>query len=286
MNKIKLSICLPTYNRSKKAIEQLKFLENELKKLENESDIEIIVSDNNSKFEEANNLKKFLEKKEIKLNYNLKNLGLVGNLKKLLDLSKGKYIWFVGDDDILEPGILKLIYTKLKDCDFLFINHDAFINSEENIVMKSAIPEILNKENVIEQVFEYSKTTLMFITACIYKRNKLEEVMEKLSSLDLSDPLVYSIYCGKDDNVAVIKEIMIHNKWGDTSWSSQSSRVFLEEIPKKLRSLYKLNIDKQKQKKLLIEYCRDRKYDLIKYNLKRGRIKDIVIMLKYLLEKV
>lgn len=283
---IKLSICLPTYNRSKKAIEQLKFLENELKELENKSDIEIIVSDNNSILKEANNLKKFLEKKAIKLNYNLENLGLVGNLKKLLDLSKGKYIWFVGDDDILETGIVESIYTQLKDCDFLFINHDAFINTKENIVMKSAIPEVLNNEHIIEQIFEYSKTTLMFITACVYKSNKLKEVIEKLSSLDLSDPLVYSIYCGKDDKIQVIKEIMIHNKWGDTSWSSESTRIFLEEIPKKLRSLYKLNIDKQKQKKLLIEYYRVRKYDLIKYNLKRGRIKDILIMLKYLLKKV
>lgn len=285
MNKIKLSICLPTYNRSEKAIKQLMFLENELKKLGNKSDIEIIVSDNNSKFIDANNLKKFLEKKEIKLNYNSRNLGLVGNLKKLLDLSKGDYIWFVGDDDILEDGILESIYIKLEDNNFIFINHDAFRDTKENVVMKSALPKYLKEQNIIEQIFEYSETTLMFITACVYKKCVLHEIMQKLVNLDLSDPLIYSIYSGKDDKVGIVENIMIHNKWNDSSWSEKSAYVFMEEIPEKLSNLHNLGIDKKSQKKILGIYYKKRLIQLLKYNIKKGRIKNILGQLKYIFNK-
>lgn len=275
-NNIKLSICIPTYDRITQVIEQIKFLSNEISE---NSNIEFIIGDNCSEEKNLNRLKEFLSNKSyIKLNINEKNLGLVGNLKKLFELSSGEYIWFVGDDDILEKGIVEKIIKNLKDNDMVFINHNAFKDKLENVVMKNAIPEnLLNNNNIIESIFSYSGTTLMFITACIYKKEKLAYIIKQLDGM-LSDPLFYSIYCGANNRIGIIKEIMIHNKWGKTSWEAEAKRIFCEEIP---TNLLKLNINSDYKKRLLKIYIQKRKKAILKYNLLNLKVKNILSFLRY-----
>ncbi|WP_047383270.1 glycosyltransferase family 2 protein [Cetobacterium sp. ZWU0022] len=279
MNKIKLSICMPTYNRSEKVIAQIQQIYKEFVESDYKDQIEILVSDNNSDKNHEMKLSESLkDMKDIKLNYNSKNLGLIGNLRKLLELSSGEYIWFVGDDDELEEGILEKVYIELKQNDFIFINHDAYIDTLDNVVMKQAIPENINKSNIVEQIFRYSETSLMFITACVYKKEILQGISRELCHGRLSDPLFYSILSGKYDKVGLITDIMIHNRWGDTSWSNQSNIIFLEEIPRGLLNLSKFGINNEELVKI---YFKKRWKQLLKYNIKRGRIKDILAYIGY-----
>lgn len=75
---LKLSVCIPTYNRPKKIIKQVEFLINEVSNMAIPIGVEIIIRDNCSGFEFYNEFfKKKLKNKMIQSHRNYTNLGLI-----------------------------------------------------------------------------------------------------------------------------------------------------------------------------------------------------------------
>ncbi len=115
-----LSICIPTYNRPN----QLKNCLNSIAKQKSKN-FEVCISDNASNI----NLLKIIKpyKKKFKINYkkNKKNLGFAMNVLKVSQMAEGKFIWFLGDDDLLTPNsinhLIQLI-KKNKKINFYWIN--------------------------------------------------------------------------------------------------------------------------------------------------------------------
>lgn len=111
MNKNKpiLTVAIPTYNRAKSLEKSLKYL-----KKENTSLIEILISDNNS-LDQTEILVKKYRKQMPNLSYNKNdfNIGYSGNILKLYELAKTKYIWFLSDDEEILPNAVENILTTL-----------------------------------------------------------------------------------------------------------------------------------------------------------------------------
>src|SRR4030042_301371 len=101
-----LSICIPTYNRSKEVIYTVNTILTFIRKKNQDQEVEVIVSDNDSTDGTYEELKKI---KGIILHRNKKNLQLGGNLFELIKISRGKYLWFFGDDDLLIENELEEI---------------------------------------------------------------------------------------------------------------------------------------------------------------------------------
>ena len=116
-----LSICIPTYNRACTLNECLHSLFEQ--KLDF-SKVEVCVSDNGSTDETTQVISKWSNKLHLIVNRNSQNQGIPCNFLKVVSLAKGKYIWLLGDDDIVVPEsvtyLLKLIYSKKKVDFFLF----------------------------------------------------------------------------------------------------------------------------------------------------------------------
>ena len=116
-----LSICIPTYNRS----ESLKNCLNSLSVQKNKNKFEVCISDNCSNYNVQQLIKPFKKKINIRFKKNKKNLGFGMNVLKVSQMAKGKFIWFLGDDDLVTTDsishIIKLI-EKNKNVDFYFIN--------------------------------------------------------------------------------------------------------------------------------------------------------------------
>jgi len=112
-----LSICIPTYNRSDKLINLLK----ELLIQCDGKQIEIIVSDNASTDGTRN---KCLElgklNPQIHYHTNKFNLGFSENIRRVVSLSKGKYVWVIGDDDIISYNTIDHIYEFLINSNDLY----------------------------------------------------------------------------------------------------------------------------------------------------------------------
>ncbi|MEY2371404.1 glycosyltransferase family 2 protein [Lysinibacillus capsici] len=104
---IKLSICIPTYNRAQILKETL------LNVLDCvDEGIEVVVSDNNSD-DNTYSIIKNLKAPRIKYFKNQENIGAVRNIVRVLERAKGKYSLLISDEDLIcnstIPTIKKII---------------------------------------------------------------------------------------------------------------------------------------------------------------------------------
>ncbi|MEE9379279.1 MAG: glycosyltransferase [Candidatus Lokiarchaeia archaeon] len=108
MTKILLSFCIPTYNRP----ERIDFFLNQFIST-NSNEIELIIgNDNPLCFKTKKTVEKYNDPR-IQYFKNKNNLGLDGNLIKIIHKAKGEYVFINMDDDDIEmneiPWILEII---------------------------------------------------------------------------------------------------------------------------------------------------------------------------------
>lgn len=120
---MKISICIPTYNRSKHLQNCLHsiFSNQSISEIE----FEVCVSDNCSTDNTEEVVQAISKKYPIKYNRNPSNLGIPRNFLKVVSMAEGEFVWLIGDDDLLLPNALEQLnglINRYKDVDFFFIN--------------------------------------------------------------------------------------------------------------------------------------------------------------------
>ena len=118
-----LSICIPNYNRSKyleNCLNSIYIASLEVKQFE----FEVCISDNCSEENIYEIVNKYKDKLNLKFYQNSKNIGIGLNAINSVKMSKGKYSWVIGNDDLITPSSLKILseLLKQKEIDFFFIN--------------------------------------------------------------------------------------------------------------------------------------------------------------------
>ncbi|MBB5608600.1 MULTISPECIES: glycosyltransferase family 2 protein [unclassified Janthinobacterium] len=112
---MKLSICIPTYNRSAYLKRFLEKLYAEIDKFSLQKQVEVIVSDNSSADDTPEIVQSFV-KKGLIYSRNENNIGPDANFLKLFEMSTGEYIWLPGDDDLFADDFLPyLLQTAEKE---------------------------------------------------------------------------------------------------------------------------------------------------------------------------
>lgn len=113
MNKLTfISICIPSYNRTAE-------LRNLLDSIDcNPMDVDIVICEdmapNRQQVREIVTEFASLSVYKVHYNENLTNLGYDANLRRLVECASGKYIMFMGDDDLFVPGALDEFISFLK----------------------------------------------------------------------------------------------------------------------------------------------------------------------------
>ena len=112
-----ITICIPTYNRSKTVTRLIQ----ELLDFELNDQIEILVLDDGSQDNTFEELSKFSHYNNVSIFKNEKNIGLVGSVLRCFNLCKTEYLIEHADDDILyKDGISELLsLLPTLDVDFL-----------------------------------------------------------------------------------------------------------------------------------------------------------------------
>jgi len=103
---MKLSICIPTWNRCKDLDRCLNSIMGQITQ-----EVEIIVCDNNSTDGTENMVKQY--QFPIRYYKNDTNIGAEANALKVASYAIGDYIWILGDDDVIKAGKLKEILDSL-----------------------------------------------------------------------------------------------------------------------------------------------------------------------------
>lgn len=102
-----ISFVIPTFKRTKLLVSAIDSILNQ-RNLERTT-FEIIVVNNNP----SDNMKELIEKyrgEKISFYKNIKNYGQVGNINRGIELSRGKYVSFLHDDDLLLENYLDVIF--------------------------------------------------------------------------------------------------------------------------------------------------------------------------------
>ena len=238
---MKIAICIPTYNRSNKVINQLDFLKKEVVGFEDK--INIYVSDNASDNEHSERLKEYSrQNKHFVLSIQNVNLGIMGNVKYLMDNSKSEFIWFLGDDDVLLDNIINNIFNILNlnhNIGYLFLNHDCFVDSIQNIVKKHDLTSTNGfTENAGVLVLDFlSKfgSINMFMSSAIYDRGTIIEAYRILDrEVEFEDLILYSLISSELKGIYVCQDVYVYDNLTEISWSNNSRNVIHYGIPSKI----------------------------------------------------
>jgi glycosyltransferase involved in cell wall biosynthesis len=265
---IKLSICIPTYNRA----EYLKNCLNSilLAKSLTTLKFEVCISDNASK-DKIIPIINFYKKKKLAINYkrNSQNLGFGLNFYKVVKMAKGEFIWVIGNDDLLYIDSLKKIndlFIKNKEVDFFFINSSSlnskFVFRHKQPFDTKKIPKNLtsfskikknrktNFFNLIDPSVSWDFLLGIFLT--IYKREKFIKNINLLDKKKLKDRGVWSTidntaphvkvfsYTFKNSMSYIQSKPLTVNLFGDKGWSYIYPFVIIIRIPE-IIEIYRKN---------------------------------------------
>ncbi len=107
-----LSITIPTYNR---ALFLAELLESLVPELQNEPRVELLVSDNASTDSTPELITRMASRgARLRSLRNAQNIGSDANFLQCLDEARGKYVWVLGDDDLLTPGAVGQLLSLLE----------------------------------------------------------------------------------------------------------------------------------------------------------------------------
>ena len=110
-----LSICIPTYNRGTILRENLLRCKSQIDR--NNFHVELIVSDNASNDNTESICEFFKDLDYFRYLRNDVNIGPNLNFTKLAEQASGKYLWLLGDDDLICPNTIYTICNVLREHD-------------------------------------------------------------------------------------------------------------------------------------------------------------------------
>jgi len=120
---MKLSICIPTYNRASYLANCLSSII--ICSLNTDIKFQVCISDNNSTDGTEDVVKNAQIRLEINYHKNLTNLGHARNFLNVVSMAEGDFIWLLGDDDLLMPYAIEELYKLINDhpdVDFFYVN--------------------------------------------------------------------------------------------------------------------------------------------------------------------
>lgn len=174
---IKLTIAIPTYNRSNYLDRCLNSIFANIKGFEN--DIEVLIS-NNASTDDTNVVIDKYRERGFNFRYHVheSNCGLEGNLYYCFNNSNGRYLWIFGDDDFLLPGSFKEIYKYIcGDYGVIYVNNYWYKNDIYNEMPEQKLQEvtIYNDANLFLRKVSYYLT---FVTANIVNKSYLDRSID------------------------------------------------------------------------------------------------------------
>ena len=107
-----LSICITTYNRAAWLALSLRNLARLMP--QPVPGVEIVVCDNTSPDDTPEVVKPYLSRPDFRYQRNPRNVGMLGNLRETAHLARGRYVWILGDDDLIVPGAVQTVLATLQ----------------------------------------------------------------------------------------------------------------------------------------------------------------------------
>ncbi|OGY47208.1 MAG: hypothetical protein A3J62_02465 [Candidatus Buchananbacteria bacterium RIFCSPHIGHO2_02_FULL_38_8] len=234
-----LSVIIPTYNR-------VNFLETTVNCFISQitaggfkNDVELVIGNDAS----PDKTREYLEKLKalypfVKTFTNAENLGLSGNVEKLVDTANANFIWLFGEDDLITPLSLKRVLESIKtDNPNIIVFNTVNMISLDDRNLEYKIPgenRLALKNDVFVESFEADKSKLLSIKNWLYLTNLVSASAFKkdlfLANLPLAKKYVRSenvylfqapliIGIAKQGRLKIIAQRSVLHRKNETHWS-------------------------------------------------------------------
>lgn len=161
-----LSICIPTWNRAKFLRLSLESFLEQLRGVDRQ-EVELFVSDNCSDDETPMVVEEYIQKGlPITYNRNEENVGAAGNFVKCMQWASGKYIYLLGDDDILEDDALIYLLDAIRNNDYGLIHIHEFKDITEEMKVYT------NPESFLNQISYW----ITFMSGSIFRKDVVGQI--------------------------------------------------------------------------------------------------------------
>ncbi|MDP9902191.1 glycosyltransferase involved in cell wall biosynthesis [Variovorax ginsengisoli] len=161
-----LTIAIPTYNRNAIVRENVEIILSQAKAW-----IRILILDNCSRTPVAETLEGLVDSTavDVDIHRNPVNVGANANILKCIELCKTPYLWVIGDDDFLAPGVLDVAYEFIRNEDAIWVNFcskDIHQPERLNSVVSGDLRSFLDSLSSINE--------LVFISNNIYRTDCIQ----------------------------------------------------------------------------------------------------------------
>ncbi len=122
---MKVSICIPTYNRAKYLQNCLKSINDAAQYLDESLNVEICISDNCSSDATEDIVRYANLALPVKYSRNKRNIGIPRNFLHVVNMAEGEFVWLIGDDDLLMPNAITRLCELIDSnpaVDFFYVN--------------------------------------------------------------------------------------------------------------------------------------------------------------------
>ena len=230
---IKLSICIPTYNRALLLEKTISNLVNQITKIDTQ--VEIIISDNAST-DNTREISKYYEKNYCFVKYfkNESNIGFDRNVDKSIKWAHGDYVWIVSDDDYYEDCVIAKIINVVNEVSclsYLFLNYGIFHNDYRDLITLS---RSMSKHNLIT-----NNKDDFYLNTCFANTLVSSNVFKRSEWLRTDTSKYYNsgwihVYVARDTLMSdakayVFKDILIRQAWDEPITQRKKARLRIGE---------------------------------------------------------
>lgn len=183
-----LSICIPSYNRPRQLDELVRSIDC------NPAEVEVVICEDNSPGREA--IRAAVKQLQGALPYSIQyveneqNLGYDGNVRELVARARGRYVLFMGDDDLFVPETLDRYLDFLRqNLDKKYVLRSYLVRHPEGVEQfryMSRSTDLPAGEDTVAWLFKRS------VTICGFTIDRAEAL--KHSTADVDGTLLYQIY--------------------------------------------------------------------------------------------
>lgn len=253
MNRPLLSICMPTYNRRDIFVKSYLEIIKQISEV-NDCQIEYNISVNPS----GDGTEIFLERRNESFVYyevNAENIGADRNIKKAFNMAKGKYVWLIGDDDVLIDGTIKRVISILKkqdDIAWIIMNY-GFRNKRGELTPRFVIDKRYegyknNGKVAILETAMYMEDAILFTSSNIFLNSVIKEVNNLVEDRLIS--MLYTYRAALQGSAYLIREPLI-DQGMIISWKDEGYEINVRKFNESLLKLEKIGYTKQEVKKLI-----------------------------------
>lgn len=210
-NKKKISILIPTFNRSKYLLRLLNFIYFELKRHKLLNFFEVVVSNNGStdQTKEMIDNIKFEGLKFITFNQT-SNVGFDKNIEFLYSKASHDYVWYFADDDIIFENSIKEIFVNLNSYDpsvLLYSFQQPQGSSKKTFEFIETIKYLKQKKDIINAITKFPKLS-------IYIFRKINDINLNQLNFECNSKDYFFVYlCLTVNELSFNKSVLVINKF-------------------------------------------------------------------------